>query len=82
MAAAQTPESLKFFGIIKGTEQDYWIVEGKKEAEEEGAERPPEFEARGTEWGVNEFAYWVSPGPMGEWTMLPDLEPADIAAAR
>jgi len=82
LSAAQTPEGLKFWGIIRGTKKDYYIAEGKKEAEEEGIERGADFEARGTQWGVNEFAYWVSSGPMSEWTLLPDLEPKDLAAAR
>ena len=82
LAQDTAAEGLKFWGIIKGTENDYYVAEGKKEGEEEGVERGADFEARGTQWGVNEFVYWVSPGPLAEWTMLPDLEPKDIAAAR
>lgn len=79
LAAETSAENLKFWGMIKGTNADYYIAEGSKESEED-ADRGPEFEARGS--GVNQFAYWVSNGSLKEWTALPDLEPKDIAAAR
>ena len=41
---------------------------------------PPDFEARGT--GVNSFVYYVANSPMGPWTALEDLTPADLKAAR
>jgi len=72
---------LRFWGKITGTEQDYWIVEGQAPvSEEEGGNRPEDFEARGT--GVNQFSYWVANSPMGPWTQLDDLEPRDLEEAR
>ncbi len=50
------------------------------EGEEEGEERGPDFEARGS--GVNSNVYWVADSSLSEWTQLPDLEPKDIQAAR
>ena len=71
--------------MIKGTEKNYYIAEGKsgEEGEEEGKERSADFEAKGGEFeGVNEFTYWVTSSSIAPWTKLPDLEPKDIAAAR
>ena len=74
---------MRLWGKITGTQKDYYIAEGTLEAAggEEGAEEPVEgMEARGS--GVNKFAYWACNGPMGEWTLLPDLKPVDIKNAR
>lgn len=73
---------LKLWGKIKGTEKDYFIVEGTLDGGEpaEGEEVPAGFEARGS--GVNKFVYFVSNGPIDEWTQLPDLKPKDIKNAR
>ena len=38
------------------------------------------MEPRGS--GVNKLAYWVTHSSLGAWKKLPDLAPADIAAAR
>jgi len=38
------------------------------------------MESRGS--GVNKFVYWACNGPMGVWTLLPDLKPIDIKNAR
>ena len=80
--ADKNAERLRFFGVIKGTEKNYYIAEGKMgegEEEEGGPERGADFE-KGT--GVNEFTYWVTSSSIAPWTKLPDLEPKDIAAAR
>ena len=71
--------SIKLWGKIKGTEQDYYVAEGSLAADE-GAEVPEGVEARGS--GVNEFVYWVTNSSTGEWTQLPDLKPSDILNAR
>mmetsp|Transcript_40301 Transcript_40301/g.61500 ORF Transcript_40301/g.61500 Transcript_40301/m.61500 type:complete len:267 (-) Transcript_40301:439-1239(-) len=75
---------LRFFGKIRGTEQDYYIVEGEAEGgEEEGGaeeEKPADFEDKGT--GVNKMTYWVSHSSFSKWTKLPDLYPQDISASR
>lgn len=80
-------QSLRFFGKIWGTKQDYYIVEatgagGGEEEGEGGVEGEAEagMEAPGT--GVNKFSYFVSHSSLSEWTKLPDLSPSDIAAAR
>lgn len=58
---------LKLWGKIKGTEKDYFVVEGTLDAGEpaEGEEVPAGFETRGT--GVNKFVYFVCNGPLEEW---------------
>jgi len=58
------------------------VLEGEDEVPEgeEEAEKPADFEPRGT--GVNEFTYWVTDGVFGKWTKLPDIYPSDIKAAR
>ena len=73
---------LRFFGKIRGTEQDYYIAEGEAEGEEEGEEeeKPADQEPKGS--GVNKYTYWVSHQSFDKWTKLPDLSPKDIEAAR
>lgn len=74
--------NLRLWGKITGIEKDYYIAETQVDAAGgEAAEgMPPDFEARGT--GVNSFAYYVANSPMGPWTILDDLTPADLNAAR
>lgn len=80
LAQKTSATNLKFWGKIYGTEKDYYIAEGLVEGEEEGEERPADFEARGS--GVNQFVYWVTDGTLSDWTQLPDLNPNDVSAAR
>ena len=81
LAADSGAGKLRFFGKIRGTDNDYYIAEGEVGEGEDGeVERPPEFEAKGT--GVNKFTYWVSHSSFGAWTKLPDLSPDDIKASR
>ena len=74
---------MKFWGKIKGTEKDYYIVEATLDAgdpEEDTAQPTEAIEPRGQ--GVNKFVYYVCNSPLGEWTKLPDLKPSDIMNAR
>ena len=81
LVAETSAEQVRFFGVIKGTEKDYYIAEGDDVGEEEeGVERPPDFEPKGT--GVNRKTYWVTSSTIAPWVKLPHLEPKDIAAAR
>jgi radial spoke head protein 4A len=62
-----------------GTQKDYYIVEGSKDAPEE--ENPdPNAEKRGD--GVNTNVYWVSNSVVDEWVELPDLKPKDLSDSR
>jgi radial spoke head protein 4A len=73
--------SMRFWGKIKGTEKDYWVVEAVQEGgATEAVEGEEPFEARGT--GVNQFAYWVTNSPIDEWTQLNDIKPGQIRQAR
>lgn len=84
MAADSGSGKLRFFGKIRGTDNDYYIAEGEgggcEEGGEEGGEVAPDVEATGT--GVNKFSYWVSHSSLGAWTKLPDISPADVGAGR
>ena len=85
MAADSGAGKLRFFGKIRGTDNDYYIAEGEGGGEgdgggEEGGEVAPDVEASGT--GVNKFSYWVAHSSLGKWTKLPDIAPADVGAAR
>jgi len=84
LAADSGATKLRFFGKIRGTENDYYVAEaeggGEEGGGEEGAELPPDFEAAGS--GVNKFSYWVSHSSLGTWTKLPDISPSDLNAGR
>lgn len=69
LAASSGMSQLKLWGKIKGTEKDYYVVEGTLDAGEpvEGeGEQADGFEARGT--GVNKCVYYVCNGPLEAWT--------------
>lgn len=83
MAGDQGVAKIRFFGKIRGTENDYYIAEGEQEGGEgdaEGEEKPADFEANGT--GINKFTYWVSHSSFGTWSKLPDISPSDMTASR
>jgi hypothetical protein len=81
LAVSAEAQNLRFWGKIRGTAKDYYIVQGVSNQgagdDEEGSGR----EARGSE-GVNQFAYWASNSPAGPFTVLPDLDPSDLAASK
>lgn len=68
---------LRFFGKIRGSQNDYYVAEGEVDAgegdDEENAERGPDFEPKGT--GINKLTYWVSHSSFAEWKKLPDITP-------
>jgi radial spoke head protein 4A len=81
LASTTAANNIRLWGKILGTEKDYYIAEGSWEGGvDEEAEKPADFEARGS--GVNKFVYWVTNNPLEAWTLLPDLYPKDIQAAR
>ena len=89
LATKSNAEKLRLWGKIRGTEKDYYIVEGvigasegeEGAAAEEGGAPIEGMEARGT--GINKFVYWVSNNPHSDkWIQLPDLKPNDIKNAR
>ena len=69
---------------MRGTKQDYYIVEATLEGEDEDAAdgdgENNNAEPKGT--GVNKFTYFVSHSSLGEWQKLPDLSPDDLMSAR
>jgi len=66
---------------VKGTCKDYYIVQGASNQGAGDDDEAPGREARGSE-GVNQFAYWASNSPAGPFTVLPDLDPSDLAASK
>lgn len=78
---------MRFWGKIRGTGKDYFIIEGVVDKVEEveggdegGSSQVEGVESRGT--GVNKYAYWVTNSVSEPWVMLPDLKPKDIINAR
>jgi len=66
LSAGSGAGSLRLFGLIRGTQKDYYIAEGEAgEGGEEGGEGgegenepPADMEAKGS--GVNAHTYWVA----------------------
>ena len=92
LAAKEQCSFVRFFGKIRGTKADYYVVEataegaadaeneGEGEGEGAGEAKDPDQEEKGS--GVNKYTYFVSNGPFSPWSRLPDLGPTLIAAAR
>jgi len=82
LSKKESVREMRFFGKIRGTEKDYYIVEGEVDAGEEDPENtpPPDQEAKGS--GVNKKTYWVASSALSTWDVLPDLAPKDLAASR
>lgn len=62
---------MRFWGKIRGTNKDYYILEGTLDKVEEvegdeGAAQTEVAEARGV--GINKFVYWATNGPCLAWT--------------
>lgn len=79
-----TMNSLRFWGKMLGTHADYYVVEVRRpegdgrEDEEENDDRP---EMPGKP-GANFHAYFVTNDLCSTWTLLPDVRPSHIQAAR
>ena len=81
LAQQTEARSLRFWGKISGTQHDYYVCEVFEAKNLPEDTRAPEAgEARGQ--GVNEYAYFVANQAQGPWTVLPDLDPQDLEAAR
>lgn len=60
---------MRLWGLIKGTQRNYYVAEGEKALE---GDPVPDIEERGKE-GTNQYVYWVCNSPLSDWTQLPDL---------
>jgi radial spoke head protein 4A len=80
LATDKELQNVRFWGVVRGTAKDYYVVEAKLEEypEEEGAEDSKK-EAMGT--GANECLYYVANSATGEWTQLPAVDPSHIILA-
>ena len=56
--------SLKFFGMIYGTQKDYWVAYGSLNFNEEKP-KSPQQEIRGK--GANTYVYWVAESLFSDW---------------
>lgn len=79
LAKMSGASSLRLFGKIQCTKQDYWVAQGELlEAEEDPANASQELRGK----GANESVFWVTHNIMSDWIQLPDVQPHTIAAAR
>lgn len=75
-------DSIKFWGKIFGTEQDYYIIYGVfKETTESLDFNKLLYEKRRTE-GVNRFLFWVSNSCLEDWYELPDVSSEQMIASK
>jgi radial spoke head protein 4A len=72
LAKTSGASSLKFFGRILCTDQDYWVAQGVLDQAEEAVVNSTQ-EARGK--GVNATVYWVAHDLRKDWIQLPDCQP-------
>ena len=79
LAALSGATTLRFWGKIDCTGNDYFIVEGELPNGEESS-TAYEVEERGN--GVNKKVYWVTENIRHDWIQLPDAEPHYILAAQ
>jgi hypothetical protein len=70
------------WGKIYGTNKDYYVAEGEKDAPAAGEGQTEFAEARGNPNGVNKYMYWVTDSVTGKWIDLPDVTPDCITKAR
>lgn len=63
LAISSGAESVRLWGKIHGTQQDYYIAEGSKFDGNQLEEPPSDFEARNAN-GVNKFVYWACNNPL------------------
>lgn len=79
LAAESLATNLAFFGKIRGTKTDYYVIEATVEVDPDAATKEGQ-EAPGS--GVNKSVFYVSKDSLSEWKKLPDLSPTEITAAR
>lgn len=83
LATKTNATNMRFWGKIRGTEQDYFVAEVTADAtpaeEEEGVAEGVEKHGE----GVNALTYFVTHAPeCCNWIALPDLKPEHIQCAR
>ena len=78
---------MRFFGKIRCTHTDYYVVEATADGAEEPGDdetgeggdqedKDPNQEEKGT--GVNKYTYFVTSSTFDQWKKLPDLSPKQI----
>jgi radial spoke head protein 4A len=71
---------IRFWGKILGSMRDYYIAEAAKEGVGDADEANPDAEPLGA--GANMYTYFVTNDLCEEWTMLPNIKPSELVAAR
>lgn len=76
-------KSMRLWGKMLGTQQDYYIVEAERDAQPDWepafeGEEPPDPKAVMYSW----YAYFVTTDLCASWTKLPELRPKELTVAR
>eukprot|EP00403_Amphidinium_massartii_P013133 CAMPEP_0178410292 /NCGR_PEP_ID=MMETSP0689_2-20121128/20903_1 /TAXON_ID=160604 /ORGANISM="Amphidinium massartii, Strain CS-259" /LENGTH=437 /DNA_ID=CAMNT_0020031461 /DNA_START=68 /DNA_END=1381 /DNA_ORIENTATION=+ len=71
---------LRFWGKVLGTHADYYIAEAQRDGGGEPEEGEEDMEPAGV--GVNQFGFYATTDLCSDWSLLPDLKPREIIAAR
>jgi len=75
LAKVTGAQSLKFFGKILCTANDYYVAQGVLSEAEETSKNTIQ-EPRGV--GANQSVFWVTHDLRGDWIQLPDVQPQQI----
>ena len=96
LAASKNLSEVRFVGKIFGIHGNYivvsskrWVAEGENVFEEVNTmPKPPrkkvevDIQSEPAYKGCNRLSFWVTPTASGKWTLLPDITPQEINAAR
>jgi len=82
LASSKRLENVRFFGKVFGLQRDYYICEckGVPQNDQANADKNPKIEAQGS--GANQFTYFASNSPTGDWFQLEDVTPEHIIVSR
>lgn len=79
MACLSGASTLRFFGKIYGSQQDYWVAQGELDFQEE--EPTNLFQEKRGE-GANKHVYWVTNDLLCDWVQLPESQPECMMISR
>ena len=81
IAEQQKAEEVRFWGKILGTCQDYYVIQGRVNADGGLEDIPQGAEKRGE--GVNYYTFWVNNNLLNDkWTELPLITPEHVKNSR
>ena len=96
LASSKKLEDVRFVGKIFGTKGNYLVVSSRRYVADGEAvyeevnemPKPPrkkvdvDIQAEPAYKGANRLSFWVAPNASSEWTLLPDVTPQQVNAAR